>query len=196
MLRSEDSYAFQHDRIQEAAYSLIPEESRAEAHLRIGRLLLAHTPPDKREEIIFEIVSQFNRSSALITSRDEREQLAQLNLIAGKRAKNAAAYSSALTYFAAGRMLLAEDCWTMQYPLTFELEFHRAECEFLTGEFASAEERLSTLASRAANLVDLAAVTCLRVDLYAVLGRSDRAVAVSLRISPAGWRRVVAASDR
>ena len=62
VLRSEDSYAFQHDRIQEAAYSLIPEDARAEAHLRIGRLLLAHTPPDKREEIIFEIVSQFNRS--------------------------------------------------------------------------------------------------------------------------------------
>ena len=102
VLRSEDSYAFQHDRIQEAAYSLIPEDARAEAHLRIGRLLLAHTPPDKREEIIFEIVSQFNRSTALITSRDEREQVAQLNLIAGKRAKNAAAYSSALTLFCRG----------------------------------------------------------------------------------------------
>ena len=53
VLRSDDSYAFQHDRIQEAAYSLIPEDARAEAHLRIGRLLLAHTPPDKREEIDF-----------------------------------------------------------------------------------------------------------------------------------------------
>ena len=65
---SEDAYAFQHDRIQEAAYSLVPEDARAEAHLRIGRLLVAHTPPDKREEIIFEIVNQFNRSAALITS--------------------------------------------------------------------------------------------------------------------------------
>jgi predicted ATPase len=180
VLRSEDSYAFQHDRIREAAYSLIPEEARAEAHLRRGRLLLAHTPPDKREEIIFEIVSQFNRSLTLVTSRDEREQLAQLNLIAGKRAKNAAAYSSALTYFATGRVLLAEDCWMLQCPLTFQLELNRAECEFLTGESAGAEERLSMLASRATNLVDLAAVTCLRVDLYAVLGRSDRAVVVSL----------------
>ena len=178
--RSDNSYGFQHDRIQEAAYSLLPEDARAQAHLRIGRLLLAHTPPDRREEIVFEIVSQFNRSTASITSQDEREQLAQLNLTAGKRAKNAAAYSSALTYFAGGRALLAEDCWTLQYPLTFELEFHQAECEFLTGDLASAEERLSVLSSSAANLVDLAAVTCLRVDLYAVLGRSDRAIAVCL----------------
>ena len=64
MLRLDDSYSFQHDRIQEAAYSLIPEHARAQAHLRIGRLLLAHTPPHKHDEIVFEIVSQFNRSSA------------------------------------------------------------------------------------------------------------------------------------
>jgi PAS domain S-box-containing protein len=180
VLRSEDSYAFQHDRIQEAAYSLIPEDARAEAHLQIGRLLLAHTPPDKREEMIFEIVSQFNRSTALITSQDEREQLAQLNLTAGKRAKNAAAYSSALTHLAGGRALLAEDCWTRQHHITFELEFHRAECEFLTNDLESAEKRLSMLASYTENLADLGAVTSLRVDLYIMLARSERAVDVAL----------------
>ena len=159
---------------------MIPEGARAEAHLRIGRLMLAHTPPDKREEFIFEIVSHFNRSLVLLISQDEREQLAQLNLIAGKRAKNAAAYSSALTHFAAGRALLAEDCWTRQYSLTFELEFHRAECEFLTRDLAKAEERLSLLAGRTETLVDLAAVTSLRIDVYIMLARSERSVAVGL----------------
>src|SRR6202021_664185 len=51
----EGSYKFIHDRVQEAAYSLIPERLRAEAHLRIGRLLAAHTPAERREEAIFEI---------------------------------------------------------------------------------------------------------------------------------------------
>ena len=73
--------------MQEAAYSLIPEELRAAAHLRIGRLLAARTPPEKREEAIFEIVGQLNRGAALIASQDEREHLAEFNLIAGKRAK-------------------------------------------------------------------------------------------------------------
>ena len=66
VFQSEGSYRFLHDRVQEAAYSLIPEAQRAEAHLRIGRLLAAHTPPDKREEAIFEIVNQLDRGAALI----------------------------------------------------------------------------------------------------------------------------------
>ena len=93
------SYQFLHDRVQEAAYSLIPAELRAEAISRIGRLLAAHTPPEKREEAIFEIVNQLNRGAALITSREERDRIAELNLIAGKRAKVSTAYASALKYF-------------------------------------------------------------------------------------------------
>ena len=100
------AYRFIHDRVQEAAYSLIPKELLAAAHLRIGRLLAARTPPEKREEVIFEIVGQLNRGSALIASQDEREHLAELNLIAGKRAKAATAYASALSYLVAGVALL------------------------------------------------------------------------------------------
>ena len=106
--------------------------------------------------------------------------MAQLNLIAGKRAKGAAAYASALSYFAKGLALLAKNCWTLQYSLTFEFELNHAECEFLTGHLASADKRLAMLASRAASLADRAAVTCLRLDLYIVLVRPDRAVDVGL----------------
>ena len=109
VFRSEGAYKFLHDRVQEAAYSLIPEELRAAAHLRIGRLLAAHTPQEKRKEAIFEIVNQLNRAVALITSQDEREQLAELNLIAGKRAKASTAYTSALKYLIAGAALLVEE---------------------------------------------------------------------------------------
>src|SRR5262249_15832320 len=76
--RLDRSYKFVHDRVHEAAYALIPEKSRAEVHLAIGRLLAAHTPPERRDEAIFEIVNQLNRGAPLITSRAEREQLAEL----------------------------------------------------------------------------------------------------------------------
>ena len=178
--QQEDAYAFVHDRVQEAAYSLIPGDLRADTHLRIGRLLAAQTPAGKREEAIFEIVSQLNRGAALLTSRQEREQLAGFNLIAGQRAKASTAYASALTYFTAGAQLLTDEGWDGRHELIFALELNRAECAFLTGRLKDAQERLATLSSRAATTVEQAQVACLRMDVYLTLDRSDLAVNVCL----------------
>jgi PAS domain S-box-containing protein len=174
------SYKFAHDRIQEAAYSLIPERERAAMHLQIGRLLLSKAKSEELEEKVFEIVNQFNRGAGLLASRDERERVAELNLIAGQRAQASAAHTSALKYLSAGAALLAPDCWEHQHQLTFALEFQRATSEFLTGDLEATEDRLSRLSHHARSIVDIAAVTGLRVDLYTTLDRSDRAVDVGL----------------
>jgi PAS domain S-box-containing protein len=175
-----DSYKFVHDRVQEAAYALIPEKARAEAHLAIGRLLVAHTPPEKRDESIFEIVNQLNRGAPLITAKDEREQLAELNLAAGKRAKASSAYASALTYLTAGVALLPEDAWQRRQELAFELELHRADCEIWMGALQVAEERLAALATRATSTVQRCAVAYRRVDLNVILGAGKKGVTVAL----------------
>src|SRR5271163_4096109 len=180
IVRSENSYRFAHDRIQEAAYSLIEEEARAEAHLRIGRLLHAHTPPEKREEAIFEIVNQLNRGASLVTLEDERFEVAELNLVAGKRAKASTAYSSAFQYAIAGHALLTNECWERRHDLVFQLELLRAECEFLTGELAIAAERVEMLRSRASSTVELAMATCLGIDVYMAISQTNRAIAIGL----------------
>jgi predicted ATPase/two-component sensor histidine kinase/GAF domain-containing protein len=178
--RADATYSFLHDRIQEAAYALIPQGERVMAHLRIGRLLAARTAAGELEEKIFDIVSQFDRGAALITAAAEREQVARLNLMAGKRAKAATAYAAALQYFSAGRMLLAENRWERCYQLAFDLELNRAECVYLTGELVAAEKRLTAVSARARTIVDSAAVTCVRINLYTNLDQSDNAVAVGL----------------
>jgi PAS domain S-box-containing protein len=178
--RMAGTYRFVHDRVQEAAYTMIPKELRVEAHLRIGRLLAAHTPPEKREETIFDIVNQLNRGASLITSMAEREQLAELNLLAGQRAKASSAYVSALSYLTTGAALLPEDGWQRRRELALALELNRAECEFLTGALTEAEPRLEALSARTTNTVERATVARLRVELYVALDRSDRAVAVGL----------------
>jgi PAS domain S-box-containing protein len=174
------SYKFTHDRVQEAAYSLIPEALRAESHLRIGRLLAAQITPEGRDEKIFDIVNQLNRGAALITSGQEREQLAEFNLLAGRRAKASTAYASALTYLVTGVELLRDDYRERRHALTFPLEFHRAECEFLTGEISAAEERLAELSRRAKTSVEQAVVACLHIDVCTTLNQSSRAVGVAL----------------
>jgi predicted ATPase/signal transduction histidine kinase/GAF domain-containing protein len=180
VLRLKESYRFLHDRVQEAAYSLIEENRRAQAHLQIGRQLAAHTPSDKLEESIFEIVNQLNRGCALVTSMAEREHIAELNLIAGRRAKNSTAYASALKYAQAGRGLLTDDTWNRNYELVFSIECLLAECELLTMDMAASERRLSMLAQRAKMAHDLAVVTRLRLNLCTSLDRFDRGVEVFL----------------
>ncbi len=143
-------------------------------------MLASDTSPDEHDEKIFDIVNQLNRGAALITTPKERKQVSELNLLAGKRAKSAAAYSAALQYFSKGHDLLGENDRAQRPRLVFDLELNWAECEYLTGRLASAEERLSVLSRRAANLVETAAVACLRMTLYTTLDRSDRAVEVGL----------------
>jgi PAS domain S-box-containing protein len=180
IFRSDISYRFLHDRVQEAAYSVIPPELRAAAHLRLGTLLAAQTLPEKLEESIFEIVNQLNRGSHLLTSAEERERVARLNLIAGRRAKVATAYASALKCLRAGSMLLTEKSWESHYELIFAIEYLTAECELLTADMAAAENRLSRLAQRARNRHDNCVVTRLRLTLYTALDQSDRGVDVFL----------------
>ncbi|MGC2721443.1 MAG: serine/threonine-protein kinase PknK, partial [Candidatus Acidiferrales bacterium] len=180
IFRADDSYRFLHDRVQEAAYSLIPKELHAEAHLRIGMLLATHTPPAKREEAIFEIVNQLNRGSHLIASVDDRERVADLNLIAGRRAKTSTAYDSALKYLKAGSTLLTEETWERNYELAFAIEYLIAECELLTAQKVAAENRMSRLAQLAKGRHDYCIVTRLRLTLYTTLDRSDLAAEVFL----------------
>jgi predicted ATPase/signal transduction histidine kinase len=174
------TYRFPHDRVREAAYGLVPEPERAQIHLEIGRRLLASTPPEELAGKVFEIVSQLDRGAARIGSAQERERLAELYLLAGTRAQVSTAYVSALRYFAAGTELLAANPEVCRPELAFALELHRAECEHLTAALDAAEQRLTGLARCAASLVELAAVTSARIELYTTLDRGPLGIAATL----------------
>ena len=126
-------YKFLHDRIQHAAYSLIPEAQRATAHLRLGRVLRASVPTAELMETLFDVANQFNRGTALLVDRTEKADVATLNLHAGRKARASAAYASAGAYFAAGIALLDEHDWSIRHELTFRLFLEFAECALLSG---------------------------------------------------------------
>jgi predicted ATPase len=180
ILRLEGSYAFLHDRIQEAAYALIPEGDRAAAHLRIGRVLLASMTADELAERLFDVANQFGRGAARLVDRDEKAQVATIDLRAGRKAKASAAFASACVYLEAGMALLDERDWDNQYGLMFTLCLERAECEFLTGNFEKAEELIGELLQCRASKVDQAAVYHLKVRLHEVKGEYPQAVASAL----------------
>jgi predicted ATPase len=134
------TYKFLHDRVQQAAYFLIPEAQKQLTHLKIGQLLLSNTPKAEIEEIIFDIVNQLNIGTELITHQSEKDELAQLNLIAGRKAKASTAYAAALRYLTTGLELLAASSWQTQYELTLSLYNEAAEVAFFNGNFQQMEE--------------------------------------------------------
>jgi PAS domain S-box-containing protein len=176
ILRLDSSYAFLHDRIQEAAYALIPENERAGEHLRIGRVLLASMTPDGLADHLFDVANQLNRGAALLIDRDEKVHVATIDLSAGRKAKVSAAYASARGYFSAGMALLDEGDWGSHYELTFSLWLERAECELLSGNFEKAEQLIVELLQRAASNVEYADASCLKIHLHVLQGELPEAV--------------------
>jgi PAS domain S-box-containing protein len=180
ILRLAGSYAFLHDRIQEAAYALIPASERAGAHLRIGRVLLERATADGLGEHLFEVANQLNRGAQLLVDHDEKVRVAAVDLSAGRKAKSSAAYAAARVYFAAGMALLDERDWSSQYELTFRLWLESAECELLTGDLDTAGRLIERLLLRGTSKVGEAAVCRLKVQLHDIKSEYQQAVTTGL----------------
>jgi len=162
------SYKFLHDRVQQAAYSLIPEDQKQSTHLKIGHLLLQNTPPNKLEENIFDIVNQLNVGIDTISQQSEKTQLAQLNLTAGRKAKAAAAYEAAVRYLRVAMGLLPADSWQNQYDLTLAIYELTAEAEYLNINYKASKELVDIILGRAQTILD-------KVNVYELKLRSENA---------------------
>jgi PAS domain S-box-containing protein len=176
VLRQDNAYTFLHDRIQQAAYSLIPAGRHADIHLRIGRALLASMTADELAEHLLDVANQLNRGAARLIDRDEKAQVATIDLRAGRKAKASAAYAAARAYFSAGTALLDERDWDSQYELMFGLWLEHAECELLSGNFETAEQLIAELLQRGASNVDQAAVYHLKVQFHTLKSENTQAI--------------------
>ena len=147
-------YRFLHDRVQQAAYFLIPEDRKQQTHLTIGRLLLEYTSESNLEDKIFEIINHLNMGAGLIATDEEKKQLCKLNLQAGRKAKNATAYEAAIEYLLLGIELLTENSWEYDYELTLELYDLATESAYLNGDFEKMEQLAEVGLNNARTLLD------------------------------------------
>jgi len=180
-LAKQSHFKFQHDRIQQAAYALIPEEDRAELHLEIGRLLLNNTQAEDLAERIFDIVNQLNAGRTLITDETEKVRLADLNLQAGKKAKAGTAYQTAINYLALGLPLLGEFAWEQHYAIAFELHKEQGECEFLSGNFDDSDQLLALALEKAQSKFDRAEIYVIKIAQLAGQGKYYDAAATMIK---------------
>ncbi len=199
-----EQYRFLHDRIQQAAHALIPEEERKAVHLRIGRLLLASLSPEEVHEKLFDVVSQLNAGAELITEPPERLRVARLNAEAGTKAMASLAHQAALAFFHKAFELFPSDPWETDYALAFKMRLSQATCEFVSGNLAEVRRLVEELQRKARTHPDLAAACCLRSELHLVCGEIQPSVDCLLEFlarvgmpMPAHpiWQDVVAAHE-
>lgn len=165
-------YRFLHDRVQQAAYALIPVHERRAEHLRLGRLLLGDGTNEPPIDQIFDIVSHLNLGIELVTDPAERLRIARLNHRAGHRARAATAYRAAVSHYTAAMDLLGPAVWSLDYRLALDLHRERAECEYIIGNFSRSDDLAAAAIAQSETPLDKAAIYSMRVQLYMSEGAS------------------------
>ncbi|MEG4577932.1 serine/threonine-protein kinase PknK, partial [Microcoleus sp. N3A4] len=175
-------YKFLHDRVQQAAYSMIPENQKKATHLKIGKLLLHQYAETSLEENIFDIVNQLNIGVELIAQPSEKNELANFNLIAGRKAKAATAYKAAVRYLNQGLELLPESSWKNYYELTLDIHIEALESEYLNINFDRAQYLSEIILSQAKTILEKIKVYELKIPFYFSQNQMQASVDTALQI--------------
>ncbi|TRY33200.1 diguanylate cyclase domain-containing protein [Aliiglaciecola sp. M165] len=176
MLDFEALYSFQHDRVQQAAYSLIEKSKLSEVHWSIGQILLQqhhkHIPADD----LIDIVEHLNAGRELIVSSSEKVQLAKHNLRAGQRARSASAYEVALDYVTIAKELMDSSVSKNESEFMRLLATELQLCNYLTGRTEAADKWLQVMLEQACSNLEKSEVLAIRTRQFATLGRMQESV--------------------
>jgi PAS domain S-box-containing protein len=162
--------------VRQASYKLLPQKQRRLNHLRTGRLLLAQVEENILEEHVFDIADQFNEGFEYLQDEEERDRLINLNLIAGRKARRAAAYLAAIRYLSMGIGLLPSDCWESRAELSLELFMEAVEAEYLSANFERAEMLSEEILQHTGDLFTRQRVYELRILFLTAQGQNQAAV--------------------
>ncbi|MEG4455529.1 AAA family ATPase [Microcoleus sp. N9_A1] len=173
------TYRFLHDRVQQAAYSLIPDNQKQATHLKIGQLLLHKYSDTEKEEKLFDIVGHLNQGIELINQLSEREALALLNLEAGGKARSSTAYAAANIYLQTGIELLRANCWQSQYELTLNLYVAAAEVAYLNADFDGMEQIAAQVLQNAQTILDKIKIYEIQIVAQTAQSKTLEAIAVA-----------------
>ncbi|MBW4682758.1 MAG: AAA family ATPase [Microcoleus vaginatus WJT46-NPBG5] len=175
------TYKFLHDRVQQAAYSLIPNKQKQATHLKMGQLLLKNSSEIEREEKLFDIVGNLNLGIELINQLSKREALAQLNLKAGQKARSSTAYAAANIYLQIGIELLSANCWQTQYELTLNLYVAAAETAYLNADLEGMEQMAAQVLQEAQTILDKIKIYLVQIVARSAQSQMLESIAVGIK---------------
>jgi predicted ATPase/signal transduction histidine kinase len=175
-------YCFLHDRVQQAAYSLIPVNHKQHTHLQIGRLLLVNTPANQQANQLFEIVNHFNIAILLIQDLSEQQILAELNLRAAQKARTSTAYTAAFNYAQISQQLLGVGGWQTHYHLTLELHETLAETALLRSDLKNVLILVEVIFKHSKSTLDRLKAYEIIIQFHTIQKQYQQAIARGLEI--------------
>ncbi|ODQ53991.1 hypothetical protein SAICODRAFT_34597 [Saitoella complicata NRRL Y-17804] len=173
------TYRFLHDRVQQAAYSLIPEEARAATHVKIGWLLLENTDGDNSDRFIFEIVNQLNHGIGTFTDA-ERMRVIRLNFRAGQKALQSTAFDLSLQYLETARGLLGPDSWKIDAQLAMKVMLTHVDALYANNQYSDAIDVLNDVLANTETNFDKAKCLLPKMQCYMGLDKFDLAIEAGL----------------
>ncbi len=173
-------FKFLHDRVQQAAYALVEEEDKKAIHLQIGRMMLDNLGEEKIAENLFDLVYNLNHGASLVTSYSEKLKIAELNLLAGRKAKASASYGPANDFYSKGLFILPVEAWQKYYDLTLSLFNEGGETAYLSGDFDSMNRITSSIFDNAQNISDLVRAYIIKIKAYVSLTKNEEAFDIGI----------------
>ncbi|MBP0001149.1 MAG: AAA family ATPase [Cyanobacteria bacterium SID2] len=173
-------YRFLHDRVQQAAYSLISESQKSTTHYRVGQLLLDNFSKCEQNEILFDIVNHLNFGRSILTQKSDRETLVKLNLSAGQKAISSIAYEAAIQYFKSGIDLIGEEGWFDRYQLRLDLQLGLAEAQLSHSDYEQLKTTIELALDRIPCPIDRASFYTLKCITFTLQGRFKEAIQAGL----------------
>ncbi len=173
-------YRFLHDRVQQAAYSLVPEDQKQQTHYHIGQLLLSKLSLVQQSEAIFDIVNHINLGQSLLKQKDEKEKVARLNLTAAQKAISSTAYEAAIKYLETSIGLLSEDDWISQYDLMFKLYLNLCAAQLSSASYEQLSATITIALKYISSPVERAEIYVFQVTQYTVQCEYEKAIQIGL----------------
>lgn len=173
-------YRFTHDRAQRAAYYLGDESGAAELHLSIGRRLLADLPPQARDNHLFAIASQLGLGREALSDPGMREDVAELELQAARRARLIGAHEVGLVHTTTAMELLGEGSWLHRHDLTLALYMEAIADAHAVANYERASKLAEVAMRYAEGPVEQAAISAHQIESLLARGRPQQAIEIAL----------------
>ena len=122
------NFKFGHDKVREAAFSMIGTDCQDRYHFEIGASLLFQN--DKRDTL-FDIVEQINHGvPSLVRDDSQRISIVKLNFEACSQAMMRSNFISAYTYASTAHMLLPKDSLNTLFDLSLRVHIQLAKAAY------------------------------------------------------------------